>query len=185
MHQQRRVRAGVAVFAGGLLLASAGCRAQVGGATADPLPSAGATSPAVASPASAGSTATPEAASGGAGTGGVGSLTISITSPVTIAGHVNTAVSCQDGGRRYIESATGAISGATVTQSVRVATYQGPGSYPALVTVSVLAADSQRYAVDAVPATVQITQTGGSVDFSAATAAGRSLTGSIIWSCSS
>lgn len=183
MHQQRRVRAGAAVFAGGLLLASAACRGQVGNATADPPPPAG-TNPPAASPQSSASTAAPEAAPAGAGTGGAGSLSISITSPVTIAGHVSTPVSCQTGARRYVESATGATDGATVTQSVRVAAYSGPGTYPALVTVSVLAADSERYAVEAVPASVTITQTGGSVDFSAATAAGRSLSGSISWACS-
>ncbi|MCK9901647.1 hypothetical protein CC117_24535 [Parafrankia colletiae] len=188
MHQQRRVRAGAAVLTGGLLLASAACRGQVGDTTADPPPPAGANSPAASTQSSASaaaaSAAEPEAAPAGAGTGGAGSLSISITSPVTIAGHVSTPVSCQTGARRYVESATGATGGATVTQSVRVAAYSGPGTYPALVTVSVLAADSERYAVEAAPASVTITQTGGSVDFSAATAAGRSLSGSISWACS-
>ncbi|WP_018637950.1 hypothetical protein [Parafrankia elaeagni] len=185
MHQQRRVRAGAAVLTGGLLLASAACRGQVGDTTADqPPPAASTQSSASAASADAASAAEPEAAQAGAGTGGAGSLSISITSPVTIAGHVSTPVSCQTGARRYVESATGTTGGATVTQSVRVAAYSGPGAYSALVTVSVLAADSERYAVEAVPASVTITQTGGSVDFSAATAAGRSLSGSISWACS-
>ncbi|WP_232793865.1 hypothetical protein [Pseudofrankia saprophytica] len=120
----------------------------------------------------------------GAGTGGPGSLTVGITSPVSVAGHVNTPVSCEVAGRRYAESATGVVNGATVAESVRVAGYTGPGSYAAVVTVSLVANDASRYAIDAVPATVEITSTGGSVSFSASTYAGRTLAGSINWACS-
>ncbi|WP_157472772.1 hypothetical protein [Frankia sp. EAN1pec] len=124
------------------------------------------------------------APAGGAGVGGPGSLTVDITSPVDVAGHVSTAVSCQSTARRYVESSTATVEGRTVAQGVRVAGYDGPGSYPAVITVSVVAPDSGRYAIDAVPATVEITSAGGSVSFSASTSGGRTLTGSIVWACS-
>ncbi|TCJ32035.1 hypothetical protein [Parafrankia sp. BMG5.11] len=126
----------------------------------------------------------PAAPAGGAGAGGPGSLTVDITSPVDVAGHVSTAVSCQSTARRYVESSTATIEGRTVSQGVRVAGYDGPGSYPAVITVSVVAPDSGRYAIDAVPATVEITSAGGSVSFSASTSGGRTLAGSIVWACS-
>jgi hypothetical protein len=120
----------------------------------------------------------------GTGTGGPGSLTVDITTPVAVAGHVTTPVSCDATGRRYVESASGTLNGATVSQSVRVAGFDGPGTYPAVVAVSVTAADATPQSVEAVPASVEITSTGGSVSFSASTAAGRTLAGSIVWSCS-
>lgn len=130
------------------------------------------------------SPAQPSTSPGGAGAGGPGSLTVDITSPVTVAGHASTAVSCQSTARRYVESSTTTINGRTVSQSVRVTGYNGPGSYPAVITVSVVAPEAGRYAIDAVPATVDITSAGGSVSFSANTTAGHTLAGSIIWACS-
>ncbi|MCK9927764.1 hypothetical protein MXD62_11385 [Frankia sp. Mgl5] len=134
--------------------------------------------------ADAATAAEPSAPAGGAGAGGPGSLTVDITSPVDVAGHVSTAVSCQSTARRYVESSTATIEGRTVSQGVRVAGYDGPGSYPAAITVSVVAPDSGRYTIDAVPATVEITSAGGSVSFSANTSGGRTLAGSIVWACS-
>jgi len=163
--------------AGGLLVAVSACRAGT-------LPQAGQAAPAAATTSTVGATAATTAVPVGAGTGGPGSLTVGITSPVTVAGHVDTPVSCETAGRRYVESSTGVVNGATVAESVRVANYTGPGSYPAVITVSLVAADASKYAIDAVPATVEITSAGGSVSFSASTAAGRTLAGSISWACS-
>ncbi|WP_256790019.1 hypothetical protein [Frankia sp. AvcI1] len=70
-----------------------------------------------------------------------------------------------------------------MSQSVRVIGYNGSGSYPAVITVSVVAPDSGHYAIDAVPATVDITSAGGSMSFSASTTAGPTLAGSISWAC--
>ncbi|KQC40362.1 hypothetical protein UK82_01480 [Frankia sp. ACN1ag] len=120
---------------------------------------------------------------GSAGAGGPGSLAVDITSPVAVAGHASTAVSCQSTARRYVESGTTTVNGRTVSQSVRVIGYNGPGSYPAVITVSVVAPDSGRYAIDAVPATVDIASAGGSMSFSASTTAGPTLAGSISWAC--
>ncbi len=121
--------------------------------------------------------------SAGRGVGGPGSLTVSITSPITVAGHVDTTVSC-DTGRRYVESASGVIHGYTVTATVRIAAYHGAGSYPAVVTVSVGSSTDGPYAVEAIATTATITSSGGSLSFTGQTSAGRTLAGSISWSCS-
>jgi hypothetical protein len=117
------------------------------------------------------------------GTGGPGSLTVAITSPVAVAGHVNTTVNCDDATARYVESANGLIKGYTISETVRVAGYHGAGSYPALVTVS-LTGPQVSETIPAVPVTAQITDTGGDVSFSATSDAGRTLAGSISWACS-
>ncbi|WP_230202768.1 hypothetical protein [Parafrankia discariae] len=173
------------------LLGLTGCRAgAVSAADSTPAPAtsvaagAEAAGTATAGTATAAQPAEPSVPPGGAGAGGPGSLTVDITSPVDVAGHVSTAVSCQSTARRYVESSTATIEGRTVSQGVRVAGYDGPGSYPAVITVSVVAPDSGRYAIDAVPTTVEITSAGGSVSFSASTSGGRTLAGSIAWACS-
>ncbi|WP_239329239.1 hypothetical protein [Frankia sp. CiP3] len=135
-----------------------------------------ATAPVATAPATGGTSA-------GRGVGGPGSLTVSITSPITVAGHVDTTVSC-DTGRRYVESASGVIHGYTVTATVRIAAYHGAGSYPAVVTVSVGSSTDGPYAVEAIATTATITSSGGSLSFTGQTAAGRTLAGSISWSCS-
>ncbi len=139
-------------------------------------PSVTAAAPVATAPATGGTSA-------GRGVGGPGSLTVSITSPITVAGHVDTTVSC-DTGRRYVESASGVIHGYTVTATVRIAAYHGAGSYPAVVTVSVGSSTDGPYAVEAIATTATITSSGGSLSFTGQTAAGRTLAGSISWSCS-
>ncbi len=170
----------VIVLVGALVAAATGCRAGV--AAVGPPATAGDTT--AASPAAITTASSVATAPIGAGTGGAGSMTVGLTSPVAVAGHVDTPVSCETAARRYVESAAGSINGVTVTQSVRVAAYTGPGTYSALVTVSVAQADATRYAADAVPATVEVTATGGSLSFSAATDGGRTLAGTISWACS-
>jgi hypothetical protein len=175
MNRPTPIRAGLAAAgaAGAVLFPLAACQAggptvAVGAATATDQPTS----------AAAASTGTV-----GKGTGGPGSLTVAITSPVAVSGHVDTEVSCQATGARYTASASGTLHGYTVADVVRVVGYHGPGSYPALVTVSVTGA-SARDAITAVPATAQITAAGGDVSFSATTDAGRTLAGSIAWACS-
>jgi hypothetical protein len=146
-------------------------------------PAATPTSVAVATSVAATSRVLPSATVVGKGTGGPGSLTVAITAPVAVAGHVNTEVSCQTTGTRYLATASGTIQGYTVSENVRVAGYHGPGSYPALVTMSVTGPQAHD-AVSAVPATGEITAAGGDISFSATTAAGRTLAGSISWACS-
>jgi hypothetical protein len=134
------------------------------------------------------SSATPIAAASappvGRGFGGPGSLTVAITSPVTVSGHIDTPVSCAVTGARYTASAGGTVRGYAVSDVVRVVGYHGPATYSALVTVSVTAPDSTHDVATGVPATALITDTGGEVSFSATTSGGRTLAGSIGWACS-
>ncbi|MGF7239418.1 MAG: hypothetical protein ACQSGP_31345 [Frankia sp.] len=147
-----------------------------------------ATSPAATGPVTPTSAATPTAAASippvGQGSGGPGSLTVAITSPVTVSGHIDTPVSCAITGARYTASASGTVHNYAVSDVVRVAGYHGPGTYPALVTVSVTAPDNIHYVATGVRTTAQITDTGGAVSFSATTSGGRTLAGSIGWACS-
>jgi hypothetical protein len=174
VNSRNRVVGRSVLLLGGLLLLVPGCRVAASSASSTGV-----------APASTTVTGATAAAPGsvGTGTGGAGSLTVNITSPVAVAGHVDTPVSCETAGRRYVESATGVVGGATVAEGVRAANYTGPGSYSALVTVSLVGTDAARYAIDAVPATVEITSAGGSVSFSA-TSGGRTLAGAISWACS-
>ncbi|MBL7491451.1 hypothetical protein I6A60_25285 [Frankia sp. AgB1.9] len=137
-------------------------------------------------------TPVPTAASGtprpripaGRGTGGPGSETITITSPVAVAGHVDTTVTCGVSGNHYTASASAVVQGYTVTETVVAANYHAPGTYTILVTVSLTIPGEGRYVITAVPASAQITDTGGSVSFSATSDGGRTLAGSIAWACS-
>ena len=174
MNSRNRVVGRSVLLLGGLLLLVPGCRVAASPASSARVAAASTT-------VTGATAATP--GSVGTGTGGAGSLTVNITSPVAVAGHVDTPVSCETAGRRYVESATGVVGGATVAEGVRAANYTGPGSYSALVTVSLVGTDAARYAIDAVPATVEITSAGGSVSFSA-TSGGRTLAGAISWACS-
>ncbi|WP_322759139.1 hypothetical protein [Frankia sp. Cr2] len=193
-HHASRSRMAAVILAGVAVLPLAAC--QAGARTAHTTVAAGTTQASTASssevtttatsvtaPATAPATAPPATVPAGRGTGGPGSLTVSITSPVAVAGHVDTTVTCE-AGRRYAETANGVIRGYTVAETVRVAAYHGPGSYPALVTVSVSSSAEGTYAVEAIATTAAITSTGGSLSFSGQTSAGRTLAGSISWSCS-
>ncbi len=189
MNQHTRIRrhTATAILAGAALLPLAACQAgaaQVSAASAATAqPGTTSTSAASTSAVSA-NTVSASVPPVGVGTGGPGSLTVDITSPVAVSGHVDTPVSCETAGRRYVASATGTIRGYTVADTVRIANYHGPATYPAVVTVSVSSSAEGKYAIDAVPATAVITSAGGSVSFTAQTSAGRTLAGSIVWSCS-
>ncbi|OHV60699.1 hypothetical protein BCD48_40695 [Pseudofrankia sp. BMG5.36] len=155
-------------------------------------PSSTAGSPTSAAPASTPATAptpTPTATTspvptfpGGKGAGGPGSESVVITSPVSVSGHIDSGVSCQTAGAHYVASASGTVHGYSISNTVVVTGYHGAGTYPALVTFSVAVPDTH-YAVNAVPTTVQITDSGGEVSFSATTDGGRTLAGSIVWAC--
>ncbi len=189
-HHASRSRMAAVILAGVAVLPLAACQAgahtvrtTAAAATTQASTSSSSQVTTTATSATAPVTAPPATVPAGHGTGGPGSLTVSITSPVAVAGHVDTTVTCE-AGRRYAETANGVIRGYTVAETVRVAAYHGPGSYPALVTVSVSSSAEGTYAVDAIATTAAITSTGGSLSFSGQTSAGRTLAGSISWACS-
>lgn len=121
----------------------------------------------------------------GTGAGGAGSLTVDITSPVTVSGHVDAAVTCSTG-RIYRAAASSAvIEGTTFSISVNAPAYHGPGTYTSTVGVTVIQGDGGTTAVGALPGIpVTITETGGSFAVSAAGSNGRTVSGSVQWACS-
>ncbi|ETA04046.1 hypothetical protein CcI156_09055 [Frankia sp. CcI156] len=189
MNLQAPVRRGLATatVAGAALLTIAACQPGTRVVTAAPATATAeqaADQPTSTTPVSAATSAAATSTDAvGKGAGGPGSLTVAITSPVAVSGHVDTVVSCQTAGARYVASASGSVHGYAVSDVVRVAGYHGPGSYQASVTVSMTGPDAH-YAVTAVPATAQVTATGGDVSFSATSTGGRTLAGSIAWACS-
>jgi hypothetical protein len=115
-----------------------------------------------------------------------GSLTVSITSPVTLSGSDPVAVSCASGIGYHAEATSAVIHGDQVSYTVAVARYHGPGSYPAVVAVTLRQSTgvvTTLAGVSKVPA--QITASGGSFSVSATSAEGRTFTGSLTWTCGS
>ena len=122
---------------------------------------------------------------GNEGTGAAGSLTVALTKPISVAGHVDTTVSCSTG--RTYRAAAGpvTIDGTSVSLSVSVAAFTGPGSYSAVVTASVTPSGSDATQVAGLPGIpVTITSAGGAVNLSATGTAGRVVAGSFTWACS-
>jgi hypothetical protein len=78
------------------------------------------------------------------------------------------------------------INGNQVTFAVAIAGYRGPGSYPAVVSMTLHQASgavTTLAGVSKVPAV--ITEGGGSFTVSATGAEGRTLSGSLTWVCGS
>lgn len=116
-----------------------------------------------------------------------GSLTLALTQPVQVSGTTAANVTCKSSGRTYHASVKGAtINGATVSTTISVAGYHGPGSYSGIVTVAIGTPTVPPVPVP-VPASVPttITTTGGGATFSATGTAGAGLVGTLSWVCSS
>jgi hypothetical protein len=124
---------------------------------------------------------------------GTGTVTPSITSPVSATGAgIQTSMSCNANtqAKAYvvrIESAP--VQGYTVTASVSIKGYTGPGTYPAAVTATVTG-NGKVYGGAQKSTSVTINETGGSLQFAktatgakAPKAAGKTLAGSLAWTC--
>jgi hypothetical protein len=144
--------------------------------TAAPTGAAPATSPAGAPAASV---------KAGRGAGGPGTVTVSITEPVSASGHAGSGVTCITG-RVYTATAQSAvIEGYQVFFTVRVAPYHGPDTYPAMVTVRLNAVSGAVTTVSAVPnVNAVISDAGGSFTIHATGDNGRTLNASLQWTCS-
>jgi hypothetical protein len=139
------------------------------GASADAATSAAATQPAAATASS-----------------GQGSVTASISSPVIDSGTVAVPVSCVSGLAYRAKVTSAVVHGDQVSFSVAIPGYRGPGSYAAVVGVTLHQASGVVTAVagvSRVPAV--ITSTGGSFSVSATGSGGRTLTSSLSWTCGS
>ena len=158
----------------GATLAAAGSASSVTAATA---------SSAASTPTAGAVTAT--AASSAASTPTAGSITASITAPVSVSGTVATAVSCVTSRATYRASVSSAIvDGDQLTFAVSIAGYRDPGSYPAIVSVTLRQSTgtvTSLAGVAKVPALV--TSAGGSFTVTATSSEGRTFTGSLAWVC--
>ena len=179
-----------------LVTGLAGCKgvAVASSAAGDSLPAAAASTPATSSAApaatfsadvattasSAPATASPSQAQGS------GSVSISVTAPVAVSGSVQVPVSCV-AGLAYRASVTSAVlQGNQLSFSVAVPRYHGPGSYPAVVGVTLREASGVVTTVAGLPRIpAVITSTGGSFSVSATGSGGRTLSGSLSWTCGS
>jgi len=174
----RHLTRGVVLPAVMLALAAlaSGCKGQVAVSAQSAAPTASAATETAAS--------APSAAAAGGAAAGTGSLSVSITSPVTQSGSTAAAVSCVTG-LSYRASVTSAvIHGDQVSYTVAIAHYRGPGSYPAVVAVTLRQSTgvvTTVAGVSRVPAA--ITATGGSFSVSATGSEGRTFTGSLTWTC--
>lgn len=161
--------------AAALVLAAAlsGCKGQLaasapGAATAASVPA----SSAVSAPA-----ATTQAP-------GTGRLSVSVTSPVTLSGSTAVPVSCATGPGYRAQVSSAVIHGDQVSYTVVIARYRGPGSYPAVVAVTLRQSTgvvTTVAGVSRVPAS--ISSAGGSFSVSATGSGGRTFTGSLTWTC--
>jgi hypothetical protein len=115
-----------------------------------------------------------------------GALSVSVTSPIAVHGSVAAPVSCVTG-RVYRATVSGAtVSGSQFSFTVAIADYRGPGSYPSVVAVTLRQASGVVTAIAGTARTpAVITASGGSFTVSATGTEGRTISGSLAWTCGS
>ena len=146
-------------------------------------PSAAPSSPATGSGRSMVSAAPASAPAEGA-SARAGTLSASVSAPVTVSGHVATHVLCATGGVYQAEESRAIIGGNRLRFTVGIVGYHGPGSYPAVVAVTLDQASGVVTTLAGVsPVRATITRTGGSFSVSAVGREGRTFTGSLHWVC--
>ena len=176
----RRLTRGAAVSTAVLAVAAfaGGCKGQVA------LPSQSASPAASAASETAGDPVAATSAAAGSQPAGTGSLSVSVTSPVALSGSTAVSVSCVTGVSYRASVASAVIHGDQVSYTVAIARYRGPGSYPAVVAVTLRQSTgvvTTIAGVSRVPAA--ITAAGGSFSVSATGSGGRTFTGSLTWTC--
>ena len=144
-----------------------------------------ATSGTVASPASTAAPASAAANSGAAATPAPGSVVISMTSPQSKTWTANAAVTCARTAVLYLASADGSDgAGYNESLAVRAAPYHGPGSYHALVTLTVTGPQGGIASASGVPAELAtITSTGGTFTIDQTGNDGKTLDATVTWTC--
>lgn len=115
-----------------------------------------------------------------------GALSVSVTSPVAVHGSVAAPVSCVTG-RVYRATVSGAtVNGSQFSFTVAIADYRGPGSYPSVVAVTLRQASGVVTAIAGTARTpAVITASSGSFTVSATGTEGRTVAGSLTWTCAS
>jgi hypothetical protein len=115
-----------------------------------------------------------------------GSVTVSISSPVKDSGTVAVPVSCVTGPGYRAAVTSAVVQGDQISYTAEIPRYTGPGSYYAVVAVTLRQASGVVTTVGGisrVPA--NITTSGGSFAVSAVGSGGRTFTGSLSWTCGS
>jgi len=114
-----------------------------------------------------------------------GSLVVSMTSPVAQTWTADGAVTCARTAVLYLASADGGNNaGYNESLAVRVAPYRVPGTYPALVTLTVTGPQGGIASVSGVPVNaVTITSTGGTFTIDRTGEDGRTLDATLTWTC--
>jgi hypothetical protein len=167
------------------LLSLTACRGVVVAAAP---PSATATTAALAtssSVAQAAPAASVSAAPGSPAAPAPGELVVSMTSPVSQTWTADGAVTCARTALLYLASADGSNNaGYNESLAARVAPYRGPGTYPALVTLTVTGPQGGIASVSGVPASAAtITSTGGTFTIDRTGEDGRTLDATVSWTC--
>jgi hypothetical protein len=108
-----------------------------------------------------------------------------MTSPQSKTWTANAAVTCARTAVLYLASADGSDdAGYNESLAVRVALYRGPGSYHALVTLTVTGPQGGIASVSGVPAElVTITSTGGTFTIDQTGNDGKTLDATVTWTC--
>jgi hypothetical protein len=121
----------------------------------------------------------------GSGAGGAGSITVAVTKPVAVSGHVDTEVTCTRANHTYQAGADSAlVAGYHVAFAVRVAPYHGPDTYPAALVSLTLTGPTGTIGSGTVPSPTTITGSGGSFTLDTTTSSGQTFTASLTWACS-
>jgi hypothetical protein len=138
-----------------------------------------------AAPAASVSPATVSPATVSPATPAPGELIVSMTSPVSQTWTADGAVTCARTALLYLASADGSNSaGYNESLAARVAPFRGPGTYPALVTLTVTGPQGGIASVSGVPASAAtITSTGGTFTIDHTGADGRTLDATVSWTC--
>jgi hypothetical protein len=108
-----------------------------------------------------------------------------MTSPRSKTWTADAAVTCARTAVLYLASADGSDdAGYNESLAVRVAPYRGPGTYHALVTLTVTGPQGGIASVSGVPAEpVTITSTGGTFTIDQTGSDGKTLDATVTWTC--
>lgn len=129
--------------------------------------------------------ATAATSSGGAAIPAPGSVVIAMTSPQPKTWTANAAVTCARTAVLYLASADGSDdAGYNESLAVRVAPYRGPGTYHALVTLTVTGPQGGIASASGIPdEPVTITSTGGTFTIDQTGNDGKTLDATVTWTC--
>jgi hypothetical protein len=165
------------------LLSLTACRGVVvAGSAATPAGTAAVASTAAPAAAASSAPATPAPNT----PGGAGTLSVSMTSPVSASGTAAASVTCARTAVLYVASANNAqVAGYDHSFTLRIGRYRGPGTYPgAALTYTVTGPAGGIASATGVLATpVTITSSGGSFTVDRTGRSGTTLDATVTWTC--